>query len=119
MTDERLDEIEQFPTREAVAELVAAVRMLKRRLGIQERAEACVVCGGPIMVGVLYRSPGGDARVTRSKRRFCSNRCKTKDHRGKVKRAKEMKESGRSVSAIAAEFDTTAETISRWLTKKK
>jgi endogenous inhibitor of DNA gyrase (YacG/DUF329 family) len=71
---------------------------------------ACKVCGKP-----LERGPDG-FMVTRE---FCSRACKQKDHRTRVKQAKELKAEGWSASRIARKLDTTTEAIKNWLTKAK
>jgi hypothetical protein len=52
-------------------------------------------------------------------REFCSPACKQKDHRTRVKKAKELSAKKLSVAKIAKQLDTEPEVIERWLTKKK
>jgi hypothetical protein len=70
----------------------------------------CRVCHIP-----LERGP--DAFM--STRLFCSNKCRQKDQRNKVKSAKQLKADGRTVAQIAKHFDTTTSTITNWLNKLK
>ena len=56
---------------------------------------------------------------SRIDREFCSNACKLRDHRAKVKRAKELSARGKTVAQIAKELKTTTESVRRWLTKTK
>jgi hypothetical protein len=52
-------------------------------------------------------------------REFCTDACRTRDNRRKVREAKELKASGKTVPQIARHFDTEPRTIRNWLTKKK
>jgi len=52
-------------------------------------------------------------------REFCSDACRTRDNRRKVREAKALKAEGRTVPQIAKHFETSSETIRNWLTKKK
>lgn len=54
-----------------------------------------------------------------STRVFCSSACKQKDHRQRVKAAKDLRAEGMSVARIAKKLDTGAKEITNWLTKKK
>jgi hypothetical protein len=60
----------------------------------------------------------GDTGFRRD-REFCSNKCKFKDHRRKVREAKAMKAAGKTVRQVAKHFETTTDTIKNWLNKKK
>jgi hypothetical protein len=55
----------------------------------------------------------------RHDREFCSNKCKFKDHRRKVREAKQLRAGGQTVRQIAKHFETTTTVIKNWLTKKK
>jgi len=70
----------------------------------------CKVCRKP-----LEHGPNGFMAT----REFCSPACKQKDHREKVKRAKELHAQGATERAIAKALYTNAETIRHWLTKPK
>lgn len=72
--------------------------------------KACKICGKPLEIS----SHGFQER-----REFCSSNCRQIDHRRKVKKAKALRASGRTVRQIANQFHTSAETINNWLTKKK
>jgi hypothetical protein len=72
----------------------------------------CRVCGRMIELST------GDTGFRRD-REFCSNQCKFKDHRRKVKEAKAMKAAGKTVRQIAKHFETETDVIHNWLTKKK
>jgi hypothetical protein len=52
-------------------------------------------------------------------REFCSNECKYKDHRAKVRKAKELKARGRTIGQIAKELGAKSKSVKKWLTKKK
>lgn len=67
--------------------------------------------------GKLIELSRGDG--FRSDREFCSNACKAKDHREKVKQVKALRAKGWNVRRIAKEFDTEPETVKKWLEKKK
>jgi len=56
---------------------------------------------------------------SRADREFCSNSCKLKEQRRKVRLAKSMSAAGMSVAAIAAEFETKQKHIRNWLQRKK
>ena len=70
----------------------------------------CRVCRTPLELGP-------DAFM--STRVFCSPACKQKDHRQRVKRAKELRAQGMSVARIAKKLDTEPEVITHWLVKPK
>ena len=72
----------------------------------------CKVCGD-----ILTISPeqGG----FRDDREFCTAACRQRDHRRKVREAKELRVKGKSVREIAKHFDTSIETIKRWLNKER
>jgi len=72
----------------------------------------CKVCGQLMEVST---GPHG----VRTNRAFCSNACKVKDHRAKVRKAKAMRARGRTVAQIARHFETKPAVIENWLTKKK
>ena len=55
----------------------------------------------------------------RTDREFCSAACRQKDHRRKVREARELEAAGRSVQQIAKHFQTEIGTINNWLTKEK
>ena len=71
---------------------------------------ACRVCGKPIERGK------GAFMATRE---FCSPACKQKDHRSRVKLAKELKGSGMTIARIAKKLKTEPDVITNWLNKKK
>ncbi len=52
-------------------------------------------------------------------REFCGPACRQKDHRRKVREAREMKAAGLTVKQIAKRLDTGVEHIRNWLTKEK
>jgi endogenous inhibitor of DNA gyrase (YacG/DUF329 family) len=70
----------------------------------------CKTCHKPIEHG-----PDGFMAT----REFCSPACKQKDHRRRVKQAKELKSKGWTVSRIARKLQTEPDAIRNWLTKKK
>lgn len=78
----------------------------------QAEYRPCKVCG------TLIEISSGDHGF-RVDREICSNKCKVRDHRRKVKRAKELKAEGRTVKQIATELGSTTDAIKNWLTKKK
>jgi endogenous inhibitor of DNA gyrase (YacG/DUF329 family) len=55
----------------------------------------------------------------RKNREFCSAACRQKDHRARVKEARQLRAEGRTAREIAKHFDTTTRTIKNWLTKEK
>jgi transposase len=61
----------------------------------------------------------GTPETNRSDRRFCTRKCKQKDHRKDVKAAKEMRARGKSIAEIAQHFQRTHKIIKNWLVKKK
>jgi hypothetical protein len=71
----------------------------------------CKVCKRLIELSVDYGF--------RADREFCSDACKFKDHRAKVRQAKELKAAGRTVRQIAKLLRTKPESVKRWLTKRK
>jgi hypothetical protein len=58
-----------------------------------------------------------DGRTAR--RIFCSDPCKCRDYRRRKERAQQLKVEGKPVKDIAQELDTDAETVKRWLRKRK
>lgn len=72
----------------------------------------CLAC--PRQIEISTEGRGKQSNVM-----FCSDACRTRDHRNKVKEAKSMKADGKTVSQIAKHFETTSDTINNWLTKKK
>jgi hypothetical protein len=74
----------------------------------------CKVCAAWMPV-----ASDSDAEGVRSDREFCSGACKQKDHRGRVKQAKQLKAERMPLRQVAARLGTTTEVIKRWLTKEK
>lgn len=72
----------------------------------------CQICGKPIEVS--SGKYGG-----RRDRQFCSAACKQKDHRQDVKKAKEMRAQGKTISEIARHFVRSKAIIENWLKKTK
>jgi hypothetical protein len=55
--------------------------------------------------------------VARSHRRFCSNACKTKAHRNKQDRARQLfTVKNMTFEEIAGELDSDVATVKRWIT---
>jgi hypothetical protein len=55
--------------------------------------------------------------VARSHRRFCSNACKTKAHRNKQDRARQLfTVEKKTFEEIAKELDSDVATVRRWIT---
>jgi predicted nucleic acid-binding Zn ribbon protein len=59
------------------------------------------------------------AGVGKGKQQFCSNNCRLRAHRERVKEAGEMYNSGATIEKIAAEFDADPETVQNWLRTEK
>jgi hypothetical protein len=78
----------------------------------ESKYRPCKVCERPIEL-----SKGDDG--FRSDRVFCSPKCKSKDHREKVKQVKQLRTEGLDVKQIAKRFETDPATVKRWLKKKK
>jgi hypothetical protein len=55
----------------------------------------------------------------RSDREICSAACKAKDHRRRVREAKQLRAEGKSVREIAALFEQPTKVIKNWLAKTK
>jgi hypothetical protein len=72
----------------------------------------CRVCGR-----LIERSTGDHG--VRADTVFCSNACKFKDHRARVRRAKELRAKGRTVRQIAKELETSTDAAKNWIAKKK
>jgi predicted nucleic acid-binding Zn ribbon protein len=77
----------------------------------QSELVACAVCGRAI-------EHSAEGEGSRADRRFCSNACKLKNHRQRVKQAKELKAEGKSVAQIAKKLDAEPDTIRGWLESK-
>jgi hypothetical protein len=93
--------------------LLGAMWWQLARLVVGEAAlRQCKVCGRPMEIST---GPHG----ARTNREFCTDACKLKDHRRKVREAKQMKAEGRTVQQIAKHFDTELATIKHWLIKRK
>jgi hypothetical protein len=93
--------------------LLGAIWFQFARLLVGEAAyRPCKVCSRPIE---LSRSGEG----FRADKEFCSNACKLKDHRRKVREAKKLREDGRTVRQIARQLETTEETVNNWLAKRR
>jgi hypothetical protein len=58
-----------------------------------------------------------DSAEGRIDRQFCDDVCRQRDHRRKVREANALAEQGKSPREIAKHFDTSIETIKRWLKK--
>jgi hypothetical protein len=58
-----------------------------------------------------------DHRTVR--RQFCSDPCKSRDYRRRKERAQQLKAEGKPLKDIAKELDTDAETIKKWVGKRK
>lgn len=67
----------------------------------------CAVCHGPLEI-----ARGGGARTDA---RFCSDACKSKDHRQRRKKARALAEAKKSASQIAKQLGTNVETVRRWI----
>src|SRR5262249_9596374 len=72
----------------------------------------CKVCGKWLTISA-------EDHGFRKNREICSNTCRQRDHRAKVKLARQLRADGKTVRGIARHFDTTPETIANWLTKEK
>lgn len=71
----------------------------------------CKVCKSPLEISK-------DDTGFRTNREFCSDVCKQKDYREKVKTAKKMHAEGLKIQLIAKHFGTTPNIIQNWVTKK-
>jgi hypothetical protein len=49
-------------------------------------------------------------------RAFCSNRCRSKDYRGKQERSRRLYAGGKSFDEIAGELGSDPQTVKRWIT---
>lgn len=67
----------------------------------------CVVCDGPLEI-----ARGGGARTDA---RFCSDACKSKDHRQRRKRARSLAAAKKTASQIAKQLGTNVDTVRRWI----
>ncbi|MEI6914774.1 MAG: hypothetical protein WCL39_06550 [Armatimonadota bacterium] len=56
---------------------------------------------------------------TRSTRYFCSNKCRTKSHRERQKKALELQSKGKTLHEIASELEVDLETATFWATKTR
>lgn len=74
------------------------------------RWKACKECGDWMLVG------NGGHQINRE---FCKNTCTQRDHRRKVKECKALKAAGKTISELAAHFQTKTSTVRNWLTKVK
>ena len=72
----------------------------------------CKVCGK-----LLTISP--EKNGFRVDREFCGAVCRQRDHRRKVREAKQLKKNGKSAREIAKHFETSLDTIKRWLNKER
>jgi hypothetical protein len=103
---------EQYVFRVRPSTLLGAMWwQLGRALAGEVRLRECRVCRKPI-------GHGPETPFIAS-REFCSQACKQKDHRARVRRAKDLKAEGRTVRQIAARLGTTPDVITNWLTKSK
>jgi hypothetical protein len=71
----------------------------------------CKACGRLLTISTEH---GG----FRADREFCGPACRQKDHRRKVRDAKELQQQGKSNREIAKHFDTSVDTIKGWLSKE-
>jgi hypothetical protein len=111
--DERERLTAEYRVRVVPQHLLGAVWWQFSRLLIGEATyRPCKVCGTPMEIST--GDYGG-----RTNREFCTDACKLKDHRRKVREAKAMRADGKSVKHIAKHFETEPGVIENWLTKRK
>jgi hypothetical protein len=102
---------EQYTLRGVPTKLIGFMWLQFARMFTGEtRFGECAVCHKSIEYG-----PDASFRT----RVFCSDACKQKQHRQRVNEAKELRAQKWSVKRIAMHFDTTTDTIKKWLNKKK
>jgi hypothetical protein len=77
-----------------------------------ERYRPCKVCGTTLTIST-------EEHGYRSNREFCSDVCRQRDHRQKVREAKDLHNQGKSTREIAKHLHTSIDTIKRWLSKEK
>lgn len=81
-----------------------------REFAGEARYDPCKVCGRQMEIG---------SGAFREDREFCTPACRQKDHRARVKRARELQSKGVSLQKIAKQLETSSEVIQNWLAKKK
>jgi hypothetical protein len=78
----------------------------------ESRCQPCKICGRPI-------EHSKEKTGHRTDMAYCSNACKLKQHRARVKRARQLKAKGKSVREIASALGSKPKAIRKWLTKPK